>query len=63
MHEYMVKILKPGTAFKTEKIEENLTDGINAIAREGWRVVSASDYNGYVLVTFERESNSSLPSF
>lgn len=63
MFEYKVKILKY-TAFKTEKLEENFTDELNAMAREGWRVLSTSDYmNSYLLVTFEREVKSSLPSF
>lgn len=63
MFEYNVKILKY-TAFKTEKLEANFTDELNAMAREGWRVLSTSDYmNSYLLVTFEREVKSSLPSF
>jgi hypothetical protein len=63
MFEYKVKILKY-TAFKTEKLEANFTDELNAMAREGWRVLSTSDYmNSYLLVTFEREVKSSLPSF
>ena len=63
MFEYKVKILKY-TGFKTEKLEANFTDELNAMAREGWRVLSTSDYmNSYLLVTFEREVKSSLPSF
>ena len=63
MFEYKVMILKY-TAFKTETLEKSFTDELNAMAREGWRVLSTSDYmNSYLLVTFEREVKSSLPSF
>ena len=63
MFEYKVKILKY-TAFKTETLEKSFTDELNAMAREGWRVLSTSDYmNSYMLVTFEREVKNSLPSF
>lgn len=62
MLEYKVRILK-GLFSKAEKIEARHTEELNALAREGWRIVSTVCVGDTcIYVTLERETDG-LPSF
>ncbi|MBR5949027.1 MAG: DUF4177 domain-containing protein [Clostridia bacterium] len=58
MLEYKVKIITDWH-FKTEKAEAKYEEEMNALAREGWRVVAVTSLANSMslLITFERETS------